>query len=754
MSRALMDAEPVAASLAGLASVLWSRFLRFDAADPAWPDRDRFLVSAADGGRLLHGLLRLTGQVSEGEAPGFGGHAAVEAAPGPPGFGFATAVGMALAERMMAARFGRSLVDHRTWVVAGASELATGISLEAACLAGELRLERLTVLCQVGGYPGRAQPGPAGWGNAGSGQQEADQPGCSSSSWGQAGWGQPSRGQAGTGGGDDILRRFAALGWSVRRVEAGDEAALPAALSAALRGRKPALIACSGAADPGPGRPTPGPGFHEPAADVLRPSGPTGAAAALASAGFVPDDPAEALWHEAGRRGAASRRAWLKRLARHQRRGEFERVLAGRLPEGWQSALAVLRGPPGRRTARTDNADSSGAAAASAESGVTGNAGAGAEPSRAEAARSASHPVLARPPGLGGRGEESISNRVLEALAAAVPELLGGRSGDDVTADDPVAGGLDGLRGGGGHASRHNTGPDGAVRRRGPSARAAQAGAQAGGRVSAGAYGGRHVHWGGRELGMAAALNGVALHGGLIPSVQAPFAAGDVMRPALQLAARMHRRVIAVLTQDDEAASHLPAGNLASLRAVPGLHVLRPADAEEVAQCCELAMRRHDGPSLLVLSRRPAAQALPHEPGPDGRSAAAPVGAAEQPGRCRRGGYVLHEPDGPRHTTLIASGAEVAVAMAARASLAASGLNVAVASLPCWELFAQQEEPYRAGVLGTAPRFGIEAAQGFGWERWLGVDGVFVGADDIAGLADRPTAARVETLVRRRLGLG
>ncbi len=631
--------------LAAPASVLWSRFLRFDAADPGWPDRDRFVVSAAEGGRLLQGLLRLTGQAGEDEVPGFGSHPAVESAPGPPGFGVATAVGMALAERMMAARFGRSLVDHRTWVVAGGAELATGISLEAACLAGELRLERLTVLCQVG---------------AGSGSGEGDEP----------------------------MRRFAALGWSVRQVDADDEAAVGAALFAAVRGRRPALIACR----------WPGGGPSDEAG-----SGRGGAAW---------------LWREAGRRGAAPRRAWLRRLTRHPRRSEFERVLAGRLPEGWQGALSAVRA--GFRT--------------QARQGTDRRAG--------DAA------------GAGGPGPDAtngVCDQVLDALATGVPELLGGLSGDwpEASAGAGAARAADAGPGERGvpacGAGEEGSGDrDGGGCDAGPGRAAPPAAVPGGGgigegamRVSAGAYGGRHVHWGGRELGMAAALNGVALHGGLIPLAQAPFAAGDVMRPALQLAARMRARVIHVLTQDDDA-SHLPAGNLASLRAVPGLHVLRPADPAEVAECCELALRRHDGPSLLVLSRRPGV---------------VPRGAGGVPS-CRRGGYVLDEPDGPRHATLIASGPELGVAVAARASLAAQGLNVAVASLPCWELFALQEEGYRAGVLGQAPRFGIEAAQGFGWERWLGADGVFVGPEEAGGPALRPTAQRVVAAVRRRLGLG
>ncbi len=625
LAQALSAAEPITAALAAPASVLWSRFLRFDAADPGWPDRDRFVVSAAEGGRLLQGLLRLTGQTGEDEVPGFGSHPAVESVPGPPGFGVATAVGMALAERMMAARFGRSLVDHRTWVVAGGAELATGISLEAACLAGELRLERLTVLCQVG--PGE-----------------------------------------GPGEGDEQMRRFAALGWSVRRVDARDEVAVSAALFAALRGRRPALIACSGAATAG-----------------------------------EPERGAARLWREAGRRGAAPRRAWLRRLTRHPRRCEFERVLAGRLPDGWQGALSALR--CGFRTTTP------GTGMPGTGTSGTGTAGAEQDASGAGAAEAA----WARRSGLG--ATNGVCDQVLDALATGVPELLGGLSGDWPEEPPGAPGAGDGgtdLAGSAGGIG------DGAAR------------------VSAGSYGGRHVHWGGRELGMAAALNGVALHGGLIPSAQAPFSAGDVMRPALQLAARMRARVIHVLTQDDDAVSHLPAGNLASLRAVPGLHVLRPADSAEVAECCELALRRHDGPSLLVLSRRPGVALRP--------GAAAPL--------CRRGGYVLDEPEGPRHATLIASGPELAVAVAARAMLAAQGLNVAVASLPCWELFALQDEAYRAAVLGHAPRFGVEAAQGFGWERWLGPDGVFVGPEDAAGPTLRPTAERVAGAVRRRLGLG
>ena len=215
---------------------------------------------------------------------------------------------------------------------------------------------------------------------------------------------------------------------------------------------------------------------------------------------------------------------------------------------------------------------------------------------------------------------------------------------------------------------------------------------------------------------MAAAANGMALHGGLIPYTGTFFVFTDYMRPAIRLGALMRQRVIHVLTHDsiglgEDGPTHQPVEHLASLRAMPNVHVFRPADALETAECWELAIRRADGPSLLVLTR----QALP----------AMRFDATEN--RAARGGYVLAEAEGPRQATLIATGSEVAIAMDARTALHGEGIDVAVVSLPCWELFDQQDERYRAEVLGAAPRFGIEAAVGFGWDRWLGPDGVFIG---------------------------
>jgi transketolase len=234
--------------------------------------------------------------------------------------------------------------------------------------------------------------------------------------------------------------------------------------------------------------------------------------------------------------------------------------------------------------------------------------------------------------------------------------------------------------------------------------------------VTPGSYGGRYIHYGIREHGMAAAMNGIALHGGLIPYSGTFFAFTDYMRPALRLAALMRQRVIHVLTHDsiglgEDGPTHQPVEHLASLRAMPNVFMFRPADTMETAECWELALRRADGPSLLALSR----QSLP----------ALRTDATEN--RCARGGYVLAEASGPRQATLIGTGSEVSIAMAAREALAADGIAVAVVSLPCWELFAAQDEEYRAEVLGGAPRIGVEAGVGFGWERWLGPDGTFVG---------------------------
>ena len=615
--------------MADAATALWSRFHKFDAADPHWPDRDRFVLSAGHGSMLLYALLHLSGHEGMDIAalkrfrqlhspasglPELDGHPAIEATTGPRGQGIAIAVGLALGERMMAARFGRSLIDHRTWVIASDGDLTEGISHEAASLAGHLRLEKLTVLWHDNSPP-VDDAGPS-W--------------CA----------------------DDKLKRFAAANWAIKRVDGHDPAQLAAALSMAMRSKKPTLIACRTVIGAG-GRGN-GITIHPAVAEAAR--------ASLGwqhSAFEIPDDIA-LHWHRAGARGATARRGWLKRVARHAQRGEFERAISGRLPEEFHEALAALK-----------------------------------------SAFAETQPTLST---------RAASHRTLEALVPAVPELVGASA-------DPAA-----------------------VNHTQTSAMIA---------LSPGAYGGRHVDWGAREHGMAAAMNGLALHGGLTPYGGACFVASDYMRPAIRLAALMKLRVVHVLTHDSiglggDGPTHQPVEHLASLRAMPNLHVLRPADAMETAECWELALRRTDGPSVLVLSRQ--------------ELRALRTDTAEN--RCARGGYVIAEAPGPRQATLIASGSEVAIALAARDLLQAEAIPVAVVSLPCWERFDHQDEAYRAQVLGGAPRIGIEAAADFGWQRWLGADGIFIGMNGF-GASGRCedvyrhfgiTPQAVATAVRKRLG--
>jgi len=597
--------------MADAATALWTRFHKFDAADPRWPDRDRFVLSAGHGSMLLYSLLYLTGHAGMGIEeikrfrqlhspaaghPEYGEHPAIETTTGPLGQGIATAVGMALAERLLAARFGRSLVDHRTWVIAGDGCLMEGISHEAAGIAGHLKLAKLTVL----------------WDDN---HISIDGDTALSTS-------------------DDTLKRFAAYGWAVKRVDGHDPVQVAAALSMAVRSKKPTLIACRTIIGFGAPHKAGTAAVHGSALGADEAQG----AKALLGWNHPPFEIPEGLlepWRAAGARGEAPRRAWLKRLAKHPQRAEFERVTAGTLPANFHETIATLRAS-----------------------------------------------IAAKKPKLASR---AASQLVLESLVPALPELIGGSA--DLTGSNLTL--VKGM-----------------------------------GFVTPGNYAGRYIHYGIREHGMAAAMNGIALHGGLIPYGGTFFVFTDYMRPSLRLAALMRIRVIHVLTHDsiglgEDGPTHQPVEHLASLRAMPNIFMFRPGDTMETAECWELAVRRADGPSLLALSR----QALPAFRTDTGEN------------RSARGGYVLAEADGPRQATVVATGSEVAIAMAARDALAAEGIKIAVVSLPCWELFAAQDESYRAGVLGGAPRIGIEAGASFGWDRWLGPDGVFIGLDHFGASA-------------------
>ena len=622
--------------MADVATTLFAKYLKFDAADPRWADRDRFVLSAGHGSMLLYALLHLTGHAGMGIEelqrfrqlhspaaghPEYGEHPGIETTTGPLGQGIANAVGMALAERILAARFGKSLVDHRTWVICGDGCLQEGISHEAASLAGHLQLEKLCILYD---------------------DNNITIDGDTSLSFT-----------------DDTLKRFQAYGWATRRVDGHDAAQVDAALAWATRSRKPVLIACRTII-----------GYSAPtkagtAGSHGSPLGEKEAAAAKSAMGWnhppfeVPEGIRE-RWEAAGRRGSATRRAWLKRLAKHPMQAEFERAMAGKLPDAWHEPLAALR-----------------------------------------ASIAADKPKLAT---------RVSSQKALEALVPAVPEMIGGSA--DLTGSN-------------------NTNVKGV-----PS-------------VLRGNFAGRYIHWGVREHGMAAAMNGMAVHGGIIPYSGTFLVFADYMRPAIRLAALMHQRVIHVLTHDsiglgEDGPTHQPVETLAGLRCIPNLVVFRPGDAMETAECWELAVKRADGPSVLALSRQNLATFR--------------TDAGEN--RCARGGYVAEEASGPRRATLIATGSEVGLAITARAALEAEGIPTAVVSLPSWELFAAQDASYRDQVLGDALRVGVEAAVGFGWDRWLGPDGIFIGMGGFGASAPAEdlfrhfgiTPEAVVAAVKKRLG--
>jgi transketolase len=589
--------------MADAATVLWRKFLKFDAADPSWADRDRFVLSAGHGSMLLYSLLHLAGfegmgidelkrfrQLHSPAAghPEFGEHPGIEMTTGPLGQGFATAVGMALAERQLAAKFGKSLVDHRTWVIAGDGCLMEGVSHEAAALAGHLKLSKLTVLWDDNAIT--------------------------------------IDGATNVSTSEDTLKRFQAYGWAVKRVDGHDFESVKSALTFATKSQKPTLIACRTVIGFGAPSKAGTAGVHGAAL------GGAEAEAAKQALGwphlpFVVPEEVYKPWREAGARGETARRAWLKRVAKHPQAAEFERAMNGTLPEGFAPAMSAYK-----------------------------------------AMLAETKPKLAT---------RQSSQKALEVLVPAIPELIGGSA--DLTGSNLTL--IKGM-----------------------------------GDVTPDNFSGRYIYYGVREFGMAAAVNGISLHGGLIPYGGTFFVFSDYMRPAIRLAALMRIRAIHVLTHDsiglgEDGPTHQPVEHLASFRAMPNVLTIRPADAMETAEAWEIAIKTTTGPTLLVLSR----QAVPA------------LREQANGNKTARGAYVLAEAEGARDVTIIATGTEVSLAMAARKTLATQGIQAAVVSAPCFELFAQQSPEYQAEVLGTAPRIGVEAACGFGWERWLGQNGVFIG---------------------------
>ncbi|SIR26941.1 MULTISPECIES: transketolase [Acidiphilium] len=590
--------------MADVATVLWTKFMKYDAADPHWADRDRFILSAGHGSMLLYSLLHLTGyenmSINDLKAfrtlgsttaghPERHEHPAIEMTTGPLGQGISTATGFALAEKMLAARFGKSLVDHRTWVIASDGDMMEGVSHEACAIAGHLALNKLTVLYDDNSI------------SIDGGTEIAMT--------------------------DDVVKRFIGYGWAARRIDGHDPAAIEDAIKWAMRSRKPTLIACKTIIGFGAPHKAGTSGTHG------SPLGTDEAAGAKALLGWtappftVPED-ILTPWRAAGAKGAAPRRAWLKRMASSNRRAEFDAAMASELPAAYADAMDGLRAK-----------------------------------------------IAETKPNIATR---QASQMALEAIVPVVPEMVGGSA--DLTPSNNTF-------------------------------------VKSMGTCVPGDYAGRYVHYGVREHGMATTLNGLALHGGIIPYGGTFFVFSDYCRPAIRLAAISKARSIFVLTHDSiglgaDGPTHQPIEHLASFRAMPNVLVLRPGDAMETAECWDIAMHHKDGPVLLVLSRQ-AMPALPRDHGAENLSA--------------RGGYIVKGATGARRATLIATGSEVSIAIKAQAMLAAEGIGVAVASVPSFELLARQDHGYRMEVLGEAPRIGIEAASGFGWERLLGDSGTFIG---------------------------
>ncbi|MDH7486166.1 MAG: transketolase [Anaerolineae bacterium] len=626
--------------MADAAYVLWTRFLKHNPAHPTWPDRDRFVLSAGHGSMLLYGLLHLTGYDLPLEelmnfrqwgsrTPGHPEHGltpGVEVTTGPLGQGFAVGVGMALAERWLAARFNRPgfpIVDHYTFAIVSDGDLMEGISHEAASLAGHLGLGRLIYLYDDNGI-------------------SIDGPTTLTFT-------------------EDVLARFTAYGWHVQRVDGHDQAAVEAAIRLAqAETERPSLIACRTHIGFGSPHKQDTAGVHgEPLGEEELRLTKENLGWPQEPRFYIPDEVLP-VFRAARPQGAARQQAWDELFARYQQihpdlAAEFQRVMAGELPAGWEAALPAFT------------------------------------------------------PADGAIATRNASGTTLSAIAEAVPELLGGSA--DLHPSNKTY-----LKG---YA---------AIRR--------------------GDFSGRNLHFGVREHAMGGILNGLALHGGIIPYGGTFLVFSDYMRPSIRLAAMMGAHVIYVFTHDsigvgEDGPTHQPVEQLAALRAIPGLTVIRPADARETVEAWRVALQHRQGPVALALSR----QNLPVlDTAVDLRQGVA------------RGAYVLADSPDPE-VVLIGSGSEVHVALAARELLAGQSVAARVVSMPSWELFDAQPQEYREVVLLPGlPRVAVEAGVSQGWHKYVGSEGATVSVDRFGASAPYKVLMRqygitAEHVAERALGL-
>jgi transketolase len=593
---------------ADMATVLFTQFLKFDAANPAWPDRDRFVLSAGHGSMMLYALLYLTGNAEmtldqikhfrqvDSLTPGHPENfrtKGVETTTGPLGQGLATSVGMALAERMLSAEFGKKIVDHHTYVLVSDGDLMEGVSQEAIALAGHWRLNKLIVLYDDNGIS--------------------------------------IDGSTSLSDSVDQVKRFKSAGWAAELIDGQDQAAIAAAIARAQKSNKPSLIACKTTI--GYGAPTKA-GTAKAHGEALGAEELKGAKENLhisLEPFSVPDDVLKA-WREVGHRGAAARTEWEAHFAElgPRKRAEFERRLRHERPASLSKAL-----------------------------------------------RDHKKKLLESPLNVATR---KSSEAAIEVMAEAMPmEFLSGSA--DLT------------------GSTNNK------------AKSAE-------NFSAKTPKGRFIHYGIREHGMAAAMNGIFLHGGFAPSGATFLVFTDYARPAMRLAALMGTGVVYIMTHDsiglgEDGPTHQPVEHLAALRAIPNMRVFRPCDAIEVAECWELALNRTNGPTVLALTRQNLPQLRTSAP-------------SDNP--CSHGAYELVAAQGEAKVSLFASGSEVEIAVAAQKELAGRGIAARVISVPSLELLLAQGEDKQKAVIGNAPvKVAIEAAVRWGWDSVIGHDGIFIG---------------------------
>jgi len=597
--------------MADVATVLFAKFLRFDPSRPDWADRDRFVLSAGHGSMLIYSLLHLTGYDSPTieDIRNFrqlgsvcAGHPenflipGVECTTGPLGQGLAMAVGMAIAERHLNATFGDDLVDHKTWVIAGDGCLMEGINHEAIGLAGTLKLGRLKVL----------------WDDN---RITID-------------------GDTSLSTTEDIPARYKASGWDVFECDGHDYADIERALGEAALSDKPSLVACRTVIGKGAPNKQGGHDVHG------APLGADEIAAARQVLGWsaepfvIPQD-VLADWRELGARGAAAREEWEQRLASDEQGAEFQRRMAGDLPDTAEAAAALSAWLDGDANVATRKA----------------------------------------------------SENALNVLVPAIPDLIGGSA--DLTGSN--------------NTKAKNQAP-----------------------LTPEDYAGRYVYYGIREFGMAAAMNGMALHGGVIPYGGTFLIFSDYCRNAIRLSALQQTRVVYVLTHDsiglgEDGPTHQPIEQVMSLRLIPNLYVFRPADAIETAEAWQIALDTPNTPSVLALSRQNLPQ-LRHGPNP----------GVELP--TARGAYRLRSAKADRKVILIATGSEVQIAVEVAEKLEAQNIGADVISMPCMELFEAQDEAYKRELLPDVDpsqilRVSIEAGVTLGWERYTMARGLNIGLD-------------------------